>query len=247
MDLRIITYNIHGLPWCGINVAAIADWLFQKTSSEIICLQEVFSKQHRKIFQDRAAAEGWKSYFPEDDCSLGHYLRGIECGSGLGILVHPSIDIVKTPSFSIFHWSGGVDSLVTKGYFLLHCKKGQQKFIVVNTHMQSDLTDIPYIRVNYPRERNLQEMEMYAKLIHEKPPIIAVGDMNQATFKWFERIDPVHHITFPETGEHLDHALILKRDATKIKHVRTIYYDKNTLSDHIPVYYKVSLCPEQIT
>lgn len=241
MDLRIITYNIHGLPWCGINVAAIADWLFQKTSSEIICLQEVFSKQHRKVFQEKAATEGWKSYFPDDDCSLGHYLRGIECGSGLGILVHPSIDIVKSPSFSIFHWSGGVDSLVTKGYFLLHCKKGQQKFCIVNTHMQSDLTDIPYIRVNYPRERNLQEMEMYAKLIHEKPPIIAVGDMNQATFKWFERIDPVHHITFAETGEHLDHALILKRDATKIKHVRTIYYDKNTLSDHIAVQFIVTL------
>ncbi len=242
MELNLLTYNIHGLPWCMINVASIADWIFERTSSDIICLQEVFSKNHRKIINKKAEAKGWNVYYPEDYCWLG-CLRGIECGSGLAVLVHPSIQVTEQPEFTKFLVNGGVDRMVTKGFFKLHCRRDGKDFIVVNTHCQSDLTDIPFIRINYPKERDFQVFQMYSELIHSKSPVILIGDMNQATFKWFERLDPIHHITFPQTGEHLDHALFLKRDSKKIKHISTHYFDSISLSDHIPVLINVSLYP----
>jgi exonuclease III len=42
------------------------DWIFNKSGAEIVCLQEVFSKEHKRLFWKKAAQEGWTFLAPAD-------------------------------------------------------------------------------------------------------------------------------------------------------------------------------------
>ncbi len=240
MLIRILTYNIHGLPWVGTDIRAIANWIFSESAADIICIQEAFSMEQRHIFQKAAASRKWSSFFPNDRCWLGSCLRGMECGSGLAIFTQPSIRVHKIPVFEPFFMSAGVDSLVKKGVFRIHGEFNSKPFTILNTHLQSDMTDIPNLRINYPEVREAQQFQLFAAA-SKHTNVCVVGDMNMQTFKWFERPDQAHHITFPETGEHLDHLLILRKEAKKIKHIATEYFDEAPWSDHIPVLFSVRL------
>lgn len=240
MLLKILTYNIHGLPWCGTNIEAIAEWIFRDSGASIICLQESFSMDQRHIFQAAAHARRWTAHFPQDRCWLGSCLRGLECGSGLSIFTHPSIRVNGIPVFEAFHGSAGVDALVKKGFFRIHCRLGDYDFHVINTHLQSDMTDIPNIRINYPEVREGQQIQLYVAA-SKLQNVFLTGDMNMQTFKWFIRPDPRHHITFPETGEHLDHLLMLARERNNVQHIETEYFDEAPWSDHIPVLFSIKI------
>lgn len=240
MSLKILTYNIHGLPWCGTDIEAIATWIFTESGANIICLQESFSMSQRPIFQTEAHNHGWTAHFPNDRCWLGSCLRGLECGSGLSIFTHPNIHVQGIPVFEPFFASASLDGLMTKGLFRIHCRMGPHSFYVINTHQQSDMTEIPGIRINYKEIREAQQFQLYGAA-SKLERVIVVGDMNMQTFKWFERPDPRHHDTFPETGEHLDHLLILRKDSVKICHETTEYFDEAPWSDHIPVLFSIEL------
>jgi endonuclease/exonuclease/phosphatase family metal-dependent hydrolase len=240
MILKLLTYNIHGLPWCGADIKSIAHWMITESGADIVCIQESFSLKQRRVFERECELYNWSSHFPNDYCWLGSCLRGLECGSGLAIFTNPKIQVHKIPVFQPFYISGGVDSLVKKGIFIIECEIGSHKYTIINTHQQSDFTDIPGIRINYPEIRESQQFQLYAAASkHEN--VCVVGDMNMQTFKWFDRPDQAHHITFPETGEHLDHLLTLRKEAKKVKYVKTEYFDDAPWSDHIPVLFSVSL------
>ncbi len=197
--------------------------------------------EQRHIFQAAAAIRKWSSFFPNDRCWLGSCLRGLECGSGLAIFTNPNIRVHKIPVFEPYFMSAGVDALVKKGHFRIQCDFGNSTpFTVINTHLQSDMTDIPGIRINYPEVRDIQQFQLYGAA-SKCESVVLVGDMNMQTFKWFSRPDPNHHITFPETGEHLDHLLLLRKEAKRIQHVDTEYFDDAPWSDHIPVLFSITL------
>lgn len=238
MYIKILTYNIHGLPWCGTDIEGIANWIFTESGANIICLQESFSMDQRHTFQAEANKNRWVSHFPNDRSWLGSCLRGLECGSGLSIFTHPSVHVHGIPVFEQFHISAGVDSLVKKGLFRIHCSIGSYNFNVINTHLQSDMTEIPNIRIQYNEVREAQQMQLYNAAAKLKN-VFLVGDMNMQTFKWFDRPDPRHHITFAETGEHLDHLLVLHKESKNIKYISTEYFDDAHWSDHIPVLFSL--------
>jgi len=214
------------------------DWIFNKSGAEIVCLQEVFSKEHKRLFCKRAAEEGW-TFLAPPDLIYGGILPGLENGSGLLTLLHPRFT-VKATKFEPYNIVNSVDQFVKKGFFTVALNDGIHEFQVVNTHMQSDVTECCCIRLNFNKSRHAQEEQLYLAMTRNEFPLV-IGDANTCIFKYFYRVDQETHATFPETEEHLDHLLCLPGDARRVHHVKTVYHDDVSLSDHIPVVYTVSL------
>ena len=120
MALRILTYNVHGLPWIQCPIEAILLWAYVKCRCDVICLQEVFSRKLREKIENLAPNYGFRAFFPavEPRC-LGKPLLGFFTPCGLCILVKKTIPVVNEPRFVHFHNKRGLDSLVNKGIFLL--------------------------------------------------------------------------------------------------------------------------------
>ena len=232
--ISLLTYNIHGLPWNHINVQEIADWIFILAKPKVICLQEVFSKKHRDYFVNYAEYQGYTAVYPRDTTCIPR----MECGSGLLILLHPSVTFLSEPVFEPFQNVNGVDRLVSKGYFKVNLRHGLHDFQLFNTHMQSDVTEFWCYRLNYNLARSEQEKELFLAASKEDHPLV-IGDMNMSEFECFEKLDPIFHVTFPGTDEHLDHLLVLSRDSNKTEHIETIYHENVPWSDHVPVIYTV--------
>lgn len=239
--MRILTYNIQGLPWCKINVPAMIDWIFNKSGAEIVCLQEVFSKEHRRLFWKKAVEEGW-SFLTPPDRIYGGFWPSLANGSGLITILHPRFSLSSQSKFEPYTDVNSVDRLVKKGFFISYVSDGINNFQIVNTHMQSDITECYCGRFNFNEIRYLQEEQLYYAMMHKNNSLpLVIGDMNMCDFKYFHRVDQATHATFPETGEHLDHLLCLPGDGGRVTHINTVYHDEISLSDHIPVVYTVSL------
>lgn len=241
MRIRLLTYNIHGLPWIRMDLSKILIWLFTVPRADIICLQEVWSEEDRKQIAAYARNQGWHTHSPYDPAWLGSLLRGMTAGSGLCILTKSSFQLARPSIFKPFSLSSGVDAIMSKGYYMTTLRCKGKVFNLINTHMQSDFTEFSCCRVNYLKTRKLQEMELYHFINTRSDMTLLIGDMNTAIFKWFERVDPHDHVTFPETEEHLDHLICLKSDMSKISHITTDFYDSVMLSDHIPIVYEIDI------
>lgn len=234
MALNLLTYNTHGLPWNRVNMKGIADWIFGVSNAHAVCLQEVFSKKDRIYLTYRAEEKGWTVLSPDD---LGCIPR-FECTSGLLTLVHPTLQVKDEPVFQSFKTCNGADRLVSKGYFKVTLSNNRHEFQLFNTHMQSDVTEFWCHRLNYVWARHEQEKELFLAASKEEFPLV-LGDINTNEFQYFEPVDPNFHVTFPGTGEHLDHLLILLRDFHKVEYTETTYHKNVPWSDHIPVCYSV--------
>ena len=238
--MKILTYNIHGLPWCKVNVPAMIDWIFNKSGAEIVCLQEVFSREHKRLFWKKAAQEGWTFLAPPDLIYWGLW-PSLANGSGLITILHPRFNLSSQPKFEPYTTVNSTDRFVKKGFFSAYVSDGIHNFQIINTHMQSDITEC-CTRLNFNNARYLQEEQMYLAMTRNEFSLpLVIGDTNMSSFKYFHRVDQNTHATFPETGEHLDHLLCLPGDAGKVMHVNTVYHDEISLSDHIPVVYTVNL------
>jgi exonuclease III len=233
--MRILTYNIFGVPWSRINITKTADWIFS-TNANIICLQEVFSIKHRLYLIERGEKEEYVAYYPSDNSCIPFF----ECGSGLITFVKNTFRITAPSRFEPFQNKHGADRCVQKGYFIVNLTNGLHVFQVYNTHMQSDITEFWCWRINYDESRKEQESQLFISANANEFPIV-VGDMNTFTFDCFEKVDTDFHVTFPGTGEHLDNLICLSRDRAKIDYIDTKYHDEVTLSDHIPIIYTIDL------
>jgi exonuclease III len=232
MDLRILTYNIRGLPWSPNTLKPLVNWILTCSNCEIACLQEVFLQWHRDLIAHEATKHGWQIVFPEDSCTL------FASGSGLAFLAKPTLLLTQS-HFTPFKASKGVDSYITKGVHKVTVEKGDMRIQLLNTHLQSDITNLSCCRINYRGIRELQEKELYDVAQRYRVPFV-VGDLNKEYFNYFERIDLEYHSTFPETGEHLDHLLFLER-CRKYIIQKTITYFELPFSDHLPVLFKLRL------
>ncbi len=183
---------------------------------------------------------GWVSYFADALPCWGKSILRFHSPSGLCILVKSSIRVRKPPVFTPFVCAGGVDALVTKGIFALEIELDEKKIDIVNTHFQSDFTEFPCCRFSYPEVRQHQEQQLAAFVRYLRCPIIC-GDFNQDSFLYFTSLDTEKHITFPETGEHLDHLLVLNSKPTPFQETKITYFDSVPLSDHIPILFECDL------
>jgi len=237
MTLRILTYNIRGLPWVSCPIDDILSWIV-KRKCDIICLQEVFTRslQMRIELQD-----DWNVFFSKGSTCAGQS-AGFYSGAGLCTLVRRDAKILGESTFVPFTDAGGVDRFVSKGVLHVPLEINGRRIDILNTHFQSDLTQLPCFRINYPAVRFNQEKQAH-HLSKQYPFPLLCGDLNQDSFHYFEKFDEADESTFPETGEHLDHLLYSSNLSHIVINKKTTYFHDVTLSDHIPVIYEFELKP----
>jgi endonuclease/exonuclease/phosphatase family metal-dependent hydrolase len=242
MNLLVGTYNVFGMPWGSKDLRSILLWIFLQSGAEIMCLQEVWSKQHqamiRKLCED---SKTWSCYFPYSNIhSLGKWTDRFHSGTGLCILVKHTIEIMDEVEGHSYILSKGLDSLVRKGFMILHCRKEGKPFQVVNTHFQSDMTEIPCWRLRYNEIRLKQEKQLYQTVRHLSCPIV-LGDFNTEEFMYFECLEKGHRWTYKDTGERLDSCLRTFQDKEKFKKIDAFYHYNLRFSDHIPVLFQLEI------
>ena len=240
MVLRILTYNIHGLPWINCPMKSILMWIRWKADPDIICLQELFSKGLQEKVELYAPFLGYRVYNPEHHTCFGKTYMKFHSPSGLCILVKNGIPICDEPYFEAFDDASGVDRLVKKGIFVVSVVYKGKRFDILNTHFQSDFTELPCYRLRYDATRMAQELQL-AKLCKKYSLPFILGDFNQSRFTFLKKFDTEYHVTFPSTFEHLDHAVFRNEQRDLFKKIFVEYYDDCNLSDHIPVLYGVEL------
>jgi hypothetical protein len=81
------------------DIHEILMWIFCQSGADIVCLQEVFSQKYRNIIREKAAAAHWSAFFPEDPCLAGKVFASYTSGSGLCILVKPTISVLGALPF----------------------------------------------------------------------------------------------------------------------------------------------------
>lgn len=215
-------------------------WISWHADPDIVCFQEVFGNKVQKEVQDYGNHHGYDVYFPEaDNCFVKQYLRFTN-PSGLCILVKQRVRILEPPVQMRFQTCEGVDSLASKGVFALCVELGGKPVWILNTHFQSDFTEIPCIRINYGSVRKQQEVELveFAKGLCTTSEMMICGDFNQEIFHSLDYWDLEKRTTFPQTGQHLDHILSLHPKRTRLFCRQVHSFPALGLSDHSPMLYE---------
>ena len=178
MNLKVLTYNVFGMPWGLSSIESILLWSLYKTDAEILCFQEVFSENHKKRIQEICSQEDsqWNCWFPNVESScLSRFTKYFECPSGLCVLTKKTIQILSEPYFEPFESVSSVDSLIRKGFFHLHCEKENRQFHLLTVHFQSDFTELKYCRIQHQDIRIQQEIQVF-RYAKELKKSIVVGD-----------------------------------------------------------------------
>ncbi len=234
MNVQVLTYNVFGMPWGCKHIESILLWCFYKTDAEILCLQEVFSEKHIQTIRTICSKEDciWNCWFPsaEPTC-LSKITSYFNSPSGLCILTKKTISLVGAPYFEEYEASQGIDYLVRKGFFHIHCSKENQYFHILTTHFQSDYTECK-VRIRYQDIRIQQEIQLFRYVKNFKNAII-VGDFNTQSFYHFNFVNTYLEATFRKTGESLDHCLVLPNSPVSCS--KCLYFHEIDFSDHTPV------------
>ncbi len=235
MNVRILTYNIYGMPWGTKQIHEILLWLFCFSGADIICLQEVFSKKHREIIQDKAEYAHWSVYFPEDACWAGRYLDAYHSGSGLCILVKPTIHVTRALPFVPYTaCDSWIEQAVCKGYFGIQFRtESGKEYIVYNTHMVSDFTECYPLRIAHTHSRRFQEKQLLDAVKYSHCDAIIAGDFNQEEFHYFQKMYEDEGWTYRTSQEQIDHFACLHSQVFHVKKVT--FFHKIVYSDHIPL------------
>ena len=242
MNLKVLTYNVFGMPWGLKCIESVLLWAFYKTDAEILCLQELFSEAHKKKIKTICGKEDsfWTCWFPSCEATLlSSMFESFACPTGLCVLIKKHIQVTKPPVFQEFEAQASIDKLVRKGFLHLSCEKEGRPLELFTTHFQSDFTEV-CCRISYQSTRIFQEMELfhYAK---QFPSPVIVGDFNMSRFYHFRIVNSNREPTFPQTGESLDHCISLQPVSFSCQ--SATYYPTVTFSDHIPVLFSLFFHP----
>ena len=236
MQVKVLTYNIWGMPWGTNSIHEILLWIFCKSGAEVVCLQEVFSKHHRRIIQEKADAARWQAFFPKDPCFAGMCLNAYHSGSGLCILVNPYISVLQEIPFVAYdHVDAYVEKLVKKGFFGLRLEKKGVKFTICNTHMISDQTECSPLRIVHGHSRRFQEKQLVETTSLWERPVLIAGDLNQEEHHYLQRLYTHQDWTFLSTFEQLDHVVCLLKDSLRFTTKGLHFFQDIHYSDHIPL------------
>lgn len=242
MRINVGTYNVFGMPWGSRHLRSILLWIFLQSGTEVMCLQEVWSKQQQQMIKEVCEeSKQWTCYFPYSNIHrLGKLTNRFASGSGLCILVKNTIQVTEELEAHTFILSKGLDAYVRKGFMIVHCRKDGKDFQVVNTHFQSDMTEIPLWRIRYNETRLKQEKQLYHVVKNLSCPIV-LGDFNTEEFMYFECLEKGHRWTYTETGERLDSCLRTYTHKHVFEKVASQYQYGVRYSDHIPVSFTIEI------
>lgn len=249
-NLTILSWNIKMLngPYGWLhNRTERADNIIQSLKSsagyDIILFQEAFSGDMRRLMY-----EGLKTLYPyqiipDDKTCIG------KSNSGLWVISKSPINILDEISFSNQkNW----DALSSKGAKLYSVVQDEQKFHIINTHLQADY------KTKYNKIRTQQYTEIYEKLIlpndKSEIPLILCGDLNISKPEKLKiMLEKLHlmngplsgDLQFSSTGENaelLDYILVksdnfqfnsIERKIVNMSKIQQI--NPKSLSDHYPI------------
>jgi mRNA deadenylase 3'-5' endonuclease subunit Ccr4 len=206
MDCRILTYNIHGLPWSKRNEKAICRWI-ATWRPPIVCLQEVFLPEVARFFTEEWTRIGYTVLTPRDG--------GVAwLGSGLLFACLKSDYDVLSDCFQPYLDYHNVEQLANKGFHAIHLthRATQRRICLANTHTQSS-TEVSFLlgskTVDQVRKRQFAQVIEY--ILASRIPGLLVGDLNceHSSHPYLRFLHPLSTLlqkhTFPRTGEDLDH------------------------------------------
>lgn len=217
MDVNLLTYNTHGLPWSRVTTKDICDWISEK-QPHIICLQEVFTKKARNYYIKMLEHVGYSIVVPEDgDVTalpsglLSGFLRRMYC--------------LESSVFCPYTSYQNVEVYANKGFHLLRLKnRAGKRLVIINTHMQSDTEARVFFGKKAVDSVRFQQFVQLLEFVHGlKTPVLLSGDLNceRSPHSELRFLTPLHQnlfhkATFYSTGEDLDHvAWILEQYAPK--------------------------------
>ena len=181
MELRIITYNTHGLPWSRDRSKEISKWLSTQ-GADILCLQEVFTQKARDIFVKFLNRHGYEVCIPDDS--------GVTLlGSGLLTCFKIAKFQLLSHVFCSFQQYHNVEWFANKGF---HCVrlKGTHTIAILNTHTQSN-TEVSFLFgkkvIHEIRAAQFEQMYNFSRGL--KSRVLIVGDVNCD-------ISPFHGVRF---------------------------------------------------
>ncbi len=204
---HILTYNIHGLPWCRNNNEDILGWLAHQ-EFPLICLQEVFTTQGRIQYGKTLSAVGYDVLIPHDE-GVSMFSSGL-----LTAVQHTSYRIIGTffRPYLIYNYS---DRFANKGFFGVHLedRRTAKRFYIINTHTQSDWeASIIFGKADTTAIRFKQAEQILEHCKELRDPVLVVGDLNQenSLHPYLRSLHPITDLplkkaTFFQTGEDLDH------------------------------------------
>lgn len=260
MDISIITYNIHGLPWIRCPVEAIAAWVLQR-APDILCFQELFKVSDRATMVRHLEAGGYDVVVPND---------GIGAGLSSGLLTayrRHRFRLVRA-TFQPFFDTIFEDCFANKGFhrLLLEDPAYHRTFSILNTHLQSNV-ELRWLiggmrRMCSIRSKQAAQILAFADDHDAGIPALLVGDLNTDTdpHNYLRILHPpkgaaaTAKITFPITGENLDHVAWMPLQWSGAcgmcavlgpRCVECRVHTEAPWSDHLPVEYTIYLPQHQ--
>jgi hypothetical protein len=242
MQLKIFSYNIHGLPYLPDSWTAPLELWFKNTDYDFICLQEVFTVGRTELLSKRLHMEGYTVCKPNDFLERQNLL-----GSGLITAVKSNIWKVESEGFIQFKESIGAENLANKGihWLLLEHKISEKPLLLINTHMQADHPFNYFAGCLDTRPTRRSQVVQLYEFIKSLSAIkhIIVGDLNSETEAHEElryltgSSNGINKHTFEPSGEDLDHIAIFSRFWAKLPVLKEISVLSNLWwSDHWPLH-----------
>ena len=253
LQLSVLTYNIHGLPWSRNNTRPIARWI-KTQGADCICIQEAFLEADRAYIREQLERAGYSVCIPRDS--------GVAwlC-SGLVTAVRRDRFALLSDTFCPYLDMCGLEFFANKGF---HCMRLQERasgrrVILVNTHTQSNSEFSTHAASS--ATRRVQFEQIVRHFTDAQDPVLIAGDLNcQVSLHPYLRFLqsgsalPIQKATFYKTGEDLDHvaSLVLQWapagcgfcDVRRFgPRLLSCTVHQKPWSDHAPVFFMVGVPP----
>lgn len=235
MDLRLISYNMNGIPGKIIPIKETVQWLVK--TGNLVALQEIWFGH--AAWAAAFAAHGWVFLRPAREQHFAALF-----GSGLAFAWPAGRwqlqEARQYPFLSYF----GLDIALIRSWFQIEMvdPESKQSFRIVNTHMQSDLDMFESFTAQYSEPvRIKQARQIVASLARQMPkPTLIIGDINTETcpFSPYQYLHTDSTATYPRTDRILDHCASLATDGWTLLEHRVF---EQPWSDHYPALWCIGL------
>lgn len=253
MEVNLLTYNTHGLPWSRNTTKEICAWISAK-QPHIVCLQEVFTVRARKYYVKMLNHAGYTVLTPDDE-GVTLLPSGL-----LTAFLRANYDMISSVFCPYIHYHN-VEIYANKGFHLLRLQqRNGLPIIIINTHTQSE-TEAKWIfgkkSIDAIRFQQIQQILDFVQCI--KTPVLVCGDLNceHSPHSELRFLTPLHQnlfkkATFYSSGEDIDHVgWLLRQYAREGCHTCDVERYGPVLkgcqiyqlpySDHAPVEYDISI------
>jgi endonuclease/exonuclease/phosphatase family metal-dependent hydrolase len=176
--LKVLSWNVHGLPWPASidrrnRMQRIAGKILEH-KPDVVLLQEVWFDSDARYFGSALSAD----YLPicaarSRGAPRGGLLAYLRTSDGASLAAQPEFHEFQASAPAWKVWEG--DGLGRKGLLSAEIRRDGQRFIIVNTHLQSQYPCNDYLGV---REAQITELGRFLERLDPEAPALVAGDFN---------------------------------------------------------------------